>query len=186
MTETFVVLQTQLYELQPDHHIPSKRGKLPSQNGPSKNLQPEVIKLVQRLERLKADILFDRLEAEQRWSEKRDQLMKDAAERRRLQLVSESRSIPDRSTTQDIASRTTDQVNLGSNDAREESDVEALGEFFSGLPDADTCDDSARASSGTRTEPMPGRSVVVRSFGKWNGVNPRRTLEEACKGRSDI
>ncbi|KAL8817458.1 MAG: hypothetical protein Q9223_003713 [Gallowayella weberi] len=183
MTETYVALQTQLYELQPDLQNSSKNCKIPLRHGSAKALTPEIIKIHQRLERLKADILFDLHEAEERWSEKHKQLMKAAAERRKLDLNSESRPISYQSDGQDTAGRTTVQANVTSNGSGDDSDLEALGEFFSGLPDATTSVGINRIDSDTNANNPLGRPVIIRNFGKWNGVNPRRTFEEACKAR---
>ncbi|KAL8798324.1 MAG: hypothetical protein Q9182_006766 [Xanthomendoza sp. 2 TL-2023] len=182
MTETYVALQTQLYELQPDLQNSSKHCKIPLRHGPAKDLKPEITKILQRLERLKADILFDLHEAEERWSEKHNQLMKAAADRRKLDLKSNCRATLYQSDGQDTAGRTTVQANVNGHESGADSDLEALGEFFSGLPDTTT----SVIDSDTNANDPHGRPVVIRNFGKWNGVNPRRTLEEACKARSAI
>ncbi|KAL8699627.1 MAG: hypothetical protein Q9224_001329, partial [Gallowayella concinna] len=183
MTETYIALQTRLYELQPDLQDTNKHCKVPSRHGPAKALNPLVTRLLQRLERLKADVLFDRHEAEHRWSETRNGLLQAAAERRKLHLNSESRPVPDRPDGQNTAGRTKVQADVISNGSGENSDLEALGEFFSGLPDTTTSDDSDRIESDTNADDPHHRRIIIRDFGKWSGVSPRRTFEEACKAR---
>ncbi|KAL8727270.1 MAG: hypothetical protein Q9166_006151 [cf. Caloplaca sp. 2 TL-2023] len=151
MTDTYVTLQTQLYKLQPDLTLEgSAHAKAISRT--AFNLQPRVAKLLQRLERLKADILFDRHDAEQKWSEKRDELAQAAAERRRLHLGSEDRPAPTRPKRRSAQDTTTNHPGGASNDSGEESGAEALGEFFSGLQDTSTSAEGTPATSGVRAE----------------------------------
>ncbi|KAL9602381.1 MAG: hypothetical protein Q9179_002563 [Wetmoreana sp. 5 TL-2023] len=185
MTEKYITLQTQLYDLQPDHNT-ARRPRLVdckpgSHTDPPKDLRPHVARLLRRLERLKADILFDQYEAEQKWNEKRNQLVKAAADRRRLQLdeIARLEATPPAEHEDVVAAAS--RTEKSSNDSEEGDGIEAFSDFFSGLPDI-----SSNGENGVpnpNTEDITPRRTTIRDFGKWNGVNPRRTFEEACKAR---
>ncbi|KAL8852735.1 MAG: hypothetical protein Q9221_002365 [Calogaya cf. arnoldii] len=187
MTQRYVALQTQLYDLQPDLENGPIRGpangKAASRATPVKKPAPQVARILQKLERLKADILFDRHEAEQKWTETRNKLAQAAAERKRLHLQGDDRSAATRANQNKVASDPTNLPLEPSEDSEDDSGVEALGEFFSGLPEPTPSDrDDHLASNADEKESEEG-AVILRDFGKWNGVNPRRTFEEACKAR---
>ena len=193
MTKTYVALQTQLYSLQPDLQVEERQGPANAQAAcriaPQKRFQPQVARLLQRLERLKADILFDRQEAEQLWTEARNKLAQAAAERKRLHLQSESRPVHDRADGQSVTGESTSSLpNEASKDSREEEDggVEAFGEFFSALPEVAASDNNDRITSDASGKGSESGGVTIKDFGKWGGVSPRRTFEEACKARLDM
>lgn len=190
MTETYVTLQTQLYALQPDLQSGVRRApgnwKAASRAASAKNLPQQIARILQKLERLKADILFDPYEAEQKWTETRNKLAQAAAERKRLHLHSEDRSAASRNDHNHVTSNGGNQLNEASKDCEEDGGVEALGEFFSGLPDTPPSGYDDHLISDAEGKEPESRAVVLKNFGKWNGVNPRRTFEEACKARSDV
>ena len=168
----------------------------------------ETKRLLRKIKALQADILFDKVEAHERWSEVRLSLLKEIVERKRLQLSVEetekrySAEIqPNSAGTQ--AAGTGDQQGspLGTDPTRpglsdtavysqtpdpsstsddHDPDLE-LGEFFSSLPVQETNAESGRSMMTTICN---GETVTVRDFGKWTGLNPRRIFEEACKARS--
>lgn len=186
MTDKYIELQTQLYDLQPELGTAGAQGlvngKSRSRSIPAKHVQPQVARLLRRLEHLKADILFDRYDAEQKWTEKHNQLAKAAAERRRLHLDEKPRSDTKSPSDLDNVISATGTVEKPSDQSADEDGVEALGDFFSGLPDY-----SNNGEDGVPNRDIEGsshRPMTVRDFGKWNGVNPRRTFEETCKARS--
>ncbi|KAL8651060.1 MAG: hypothetical protein Q9226_004873, partial [Calogaya cf. arnoldii] len=187
MTQRYVALQTQLYDLQPDLQNGPIRGpangKTASRATPVKKAAPQVARIVQRLERLKADILFDQHEAEQEWTETRNKLAQAAAERKRLHLQGDDRSAAIRANQNQVASDSTNLPLESSEDSENDSGVEALGEFFSGLPEPTPSDRHDHLASNAEGKDSEKGAVVLRDFGKWNGVNPRRTFEEACKAR---
>ncbi|KAL8830580.1 MAG: hypothetical protein Q9170_005671 [Blastenia crenularia] len=185
MTERFIGLQTRLYELDPDFdvagHQNGRKAPLSSKTTPDQNLPSQRVKILRRLERLQRDILFDRYDAEQRWTEKRNQLAKSAAQRKRLQ-------IDNGSTANDIAplrhgdgAAAIRQAQQSSDDSEGDDTAEALGDFFSGLSDDPTTKDCSISSPDIQAS--SGHPIIVRDFGKWGGISPRRTLEDACKAR---
>ncbi|KAL8930444.1 MAG: hypothetical protein Q9208_000628 [Pyrenodesmia sp. 3 TL-2023] len=186
MTERYINLQTQLYELEPDRDIvPVSQKTSNAKSAPKGSLtedsRPRLGKILRRLERLKADILFDRYDADQKWAEKRNQLAKAAAQRRKLQL--DDRNRLDTALSNQREGETASVGADGNTHVALEEDlgVEALGDFFSGLPDAASDIDGDATSSFTKDS--LSRPLTVRDFGKWNGMSPRRILEDACKAR---
>lgn len=184
MTERYIGLKTRLYELEPDFDVTKSKTRsncTATSNTLGREIQPRLVKILRRLERLTSDILFDRYEAEQKWNEKRIGFIQAAAQRKKLQLndiLSSDSVSPD---------RREDQVTLAiqrreeTDTYQEDGEVVALGEFFSGLPEPTDAD--ASGSPNSTLLAATGRPMKIRDFGKWNGISPRRTFEEACKAR---
>ncbi|KAL8938001.1 MAG: hypothetical protein Q9216_004129 [Gyalolechia sp. 2 TL-2023] len=184
MTERYMVLQTRLYELDPERDV-IKSKALSSQaarpNTQRRGLQPQISKILRRLERLTSDILFDRYEAEQKWTEKRNGLVQAAAQRKRLQLNERAASDTASPERRDDQISAANQSGEAADTSREDDEAVALGDFFSGLPefaDTDICGTSNLNVSGAAR-----KSTNLRDFGKWSGISPRRTFEETCKAR---
>lgn len=180
MTKRFIELQTRLYKIDPDFDTACSRdpritkGKSQT-NQIRRSHPPQVSKLLCKVERLKADILFDRYDAERQWKEKRIQLAQTAARRRKLQLDDSNQSGTNSSSKQGVDCTTADPLRESSNDSGDDGGAEALGEFLSGLDDA--------GIPGSDVKGAQRESLTVRDFGKWSGISPRRVLEEACKAR---
>ncbi|KAL9582317.1 MAG: hypothetical protein Q9212_003364 [Teloschistes hypoglaucus] len=179
MTEKYVTLQTRLYGMQPNLNIAESRttmnGQTALRSNVGEDVRSQVARIQRKLERLKGDILFDKSDAEHQWAERRNQLAKAAAERRRLRL--DENTGLEASTARRHENTVAAAIQDGqSSDGSEDDDAaEALGDFFSGLPDGPS--DSPSAMSVTNS------AAKLRDFGRWTGVSPRRTLEEACKAR---
>lgn len=187
MTERYINLQTQLYELEPDRDIVPVSQKISNaKSGPKGSLtgdsQPRLGKILRRLERLKADILFDRYDADRKWAVKRNQLAKAAAQRRKLQLDNRNRLDTALSNQREGDTASVDADGNTHNALEEDLGVEAFGDFFSGLPDA-ALKINVDATSAITEDSLSG-PLTVMDFGKWNGMSPRRILEDACKARS--
>jgi ATP-dependent RNA helicase DHX29 len=64
----------------------------------------------------------------------------------------------------------------------EDSDDDAaLADLFASLPVNEV--DPLTGKTNTVMNGSDGSKVIIRDFGKWTGVNPVRTLEEACRAR---
>ncbi|KAI4101868.1 MAG: hypothetical protein L6R37_004743 [Teloschistes peruensis] len=179
MTEKYVALQTQLYGLQPNLNISEHQtivnSQTQSRSNAGEDVRSQVARLERKLEHLKADILFDKSDAEHHWAGTRNQLAKAAAERRRLHLDENTGSGTSSPRRHENAVAATVQDGQSSDGSNDDDAAEALGDFFSGLPDGPS--DSPSAMS------VANSTAKVRDFGRWTGVSPRRTLEEACKSR---
>ncbi|KAL8880813.1 MAG: hypothetical protein Q9192_007940, partial [Flavoplaca navasiana] len=185
MTERYVTLKTQLYTLQPYLQNEVIRGpakaRVATRAAPVQKPTPEVAKILRKLERLKADILFDQHEAEQAWIQTRNKLFQAAAERKKLHLQDDENDAVMQSNQDQVASDSKNQPSESSEDSEEDGGVEALGEFFSGLPETPPSDTNGHLTPNADGKESDRQAVVLRDFGKWSGVNPRRTFEEACK-----
>lgn len=177
----YVSIQTRIHLLRPDltqmEVRRDRRGKQASQTHQNRRKisDPEVGRLLTKLNRIESDILFDQDEAYRQWVEARITLVKEAAERKRLDLYQ------DNATTNNAE----DQTSTANLKGLEHSDTEdtsmILGDLFSSLPDTRT--DSVTGVTTMVDESSSGVSIVIKDFGNWNGVSPRRTFEEACKAR---
>lgn len=177
----YVSIQTRIHLLRPDLTQMGvrrdRRGKQASQTHQNRReiSDPEVGRLLTKLNRIESDILFDQDEAYRQWLEARITLVKEAAERKRLDLYQ------DNATTNNAE----DQTSTANLKGLEHSDTEdtsmILGDLFSSLPDTRT--DSVTGVTTMVDESSTGVSIVIKDFGNWNGVSPRRTFEEACKAR---
>lgn len=177
----YVSIQTRMHLLRPDltqmEVRRDRRGKQASQTHQNRKeiSDPEVGRLLTKLNRIESDILFDQDEAYRQWMEARITLVKEATERKRLDLDQ------DNATTNNAE----DQTSTANLKGLEHSDTEdtsmILGDLFSSLPDTRT--DSVTGVTTMVDESSSGVSIVIKDFGNWNGVSPRRTFEEACKAR---
>ncbi|KAL8887744.1 MAG: hypothetical protein Q9215_004718 [Flavoplaca cf. flavocitrina] len=187
MTDRYVTLNTQLYTLQPDLSNEVVRGpakaRVASRAAPAQKPTTEIARILQKLDRLKADILFDQHEAEQAWIQMRNKLSQAAAERKRLHLQDDEYASDMQSNQNQVASDSTNQPSESSEDSEEDGGVEALGDFFSGLPETHPSDVNGHLIPNADGKESDRQAVILRDFGKWSGVNPRRTFEEACKAR---
>lgn len=120
-------------------------------------------RLIVKLNKIKADILFDASEASRRWADCQVDLAREAADRRRLGIR--------------------DGIDPNQAEAldNDEDNADMLEGLFDSLP-ASTNGLGVRAE-GTGSEGLGKELVNIRDFGKWTGLSPRRILEEACKSR---
>ena len=166
LIEKYVSLQTQRFQKFPQE-VGHQNKKVKNQVSSAVTSGPfpsKLARLDSKLARIRSDPLFDRDEAERQWATIRIELAREAAGRRRLDITEKS-----------LAPESTES-SCGSEDIEEEDTI--LGELFSSLcNNTDSGDDSMEAP-----HPM-GTSMEIRNFGKWNGMNPRRILEEACRAR---
>ncbi|KAI4148651.1 MAG: hypothetical protein LQ341_001511 [Variospora aurantia] len=183
MTDRYVDLQTRLYELETEQGIAGPQVLSKTENRPEINWtessRSQLVKISSRLKRLKSDILFDQYDADRKWAEKRNELAKAAAQRRKLQLNDEKQSGSADSRRKNAnGAATLGPTHEAHDEPQDEIGVEALGDFFSGLPDID--------SPHVTDSDIPNSSnlpLYVRDFGAWNGMSPTRLLSDACKAR---
>lgn len=178
MLDKYIQLKTGLHERRPDLTeiiAPSKRrGNV---NNRSTSNPPDAVsrRYLSRIRKIESDLLFDKDSALEIWRDIRIKLIRDAAARKQFsscnELISE---------TPETENYTHEQPS--STDAAEEADdAMDLGDFFGSLPQEQAS--SATGVKGMAVLSAEGVSMTVRNFGKWVGVNPRRTLEESCRAR---
>lgn len=196
-------LRARLYELQPREvrMTASSKTSKTSKQKPSKNtarthppVSAKALKLQKALQKIESDILFDQVEADRQWTEKRNLIEQEESARRRMGLVSSKNSgtTSENDTITALPSKPdgkapTEAQNLdptsGESSEGEDGD-DMLGELFAALPQSET--DSTTGVSGMVTESADGTRTAVRDFGKWTGLSPRRVLEEACRSRDAL
>jgi len=141
-------------------------------------------KLLQKLQQIQSDVLFDQQQADAQWDTKKIELAREAADRRKLQLSdaepSRGGSAPAPSETTKLNGVSDEAEQLGQDllaEAEDADDADMLSGMFSALPGVqDTSID--RSAGGTQPS-----NVAIRDFGRLTGMNPKRVLEEACKSR---
>lgn len=183
----YLSLQSQIYDVNPALVDPTQ--KKPKRIGASictidggekAKLDRKVARLTAKLDKIKSDILFDREQAEITWAQHWMQLVKERSERERLgiritgekgyhgKLQQHSGSLASPSTVPESISHELDTGDM-------------FGELFSDLPNSAT--DSTIGTSNMKSANTASLTLVIRSFGKWNGIGPRRVFEEACRAR---
>ena len=177
----YLELQTRLYRRQPDlTQFESRRPKgSKSKKSQGLNLakEPDAISqaILRRLRKLQSDLLFDKEEALEKWNELRLSLVREEVERKKLNINEDRDALNPR--IDDGSSQTPDSNTSSDN----EDSLMKLGDFFSSLPDTET--DGGIGISSIVTAIPGGGSIIVRSFGKWSGVSPRKTFQDACRAR---
>ena len=186
----YLTLQSRLYEINPDLVEPSRRkpkhataNKRSVNNNQGPEADHKIARLTAKLNKIRSDILFDDEEANSRWTETWTRLAKETAERKRLGIRNGNEPIHNGNEREH---QTLEKPLLGSNNVTEPKDnsqdtSDLLGELFSSLPDS--VNDTATGTSNMETTDSAGTTVMIRSFGKWTGISPRRVFEEACRAR---
>ncbi|KAK5115541.1 hypothetical protein LTR62_001200 [Meristemomyces frigidus] len=142
-------------------------------------------KLLEKLNRIASDVLFDQREADGHWLNIRADVAQAVADRKRLQLPQDQQEaqhqsdVPGMSFHGDVneeAERMGKELLQESNEAEDDN---FLSGMFDALPGVVT-----NGSSGADTGAgVSDANVNIRNFGKMVGMSPRRILEEACKSR---
>ena len=183
----YLSLKSQIYDVNPvlvdpTQHKPKRAvaSTCTIDGGEKAELDRKVARLTAKLEKMKSDILFDRQEAEIKWAQQWTQLVKERSERERLGILNtgekgyygksqqDSESLASPSTVPEYISHELDTGDV-------------FGELFSDIPNSAT--DSNIGTSNMKTANAASLTLVIRSFGKWNGISPRRVFEEACRAR---
>lgn len=177
MIEKYLSLRTRRFHLEPQ--VEKKVGKTfrGSTNPPGKpvRLSKRLDRIDTKLAKLKSDILFDEYDAEIRWNSAQAQLNEQAAERRRMGIAREH----DASGTLRSALRQSQQCTPPESPNRHSDDL--LGELFSSLPSTENL--IAGEHDGLKSTDSAGQEIQIKDYGSWNGISPRRVLEEVCKSR---
>ncbi|KAI9167299.1 ATP-dependent RNA helicase DHX29 [Paramyrothecium foliicola] len=178
----YLTTKEKLLELERNFDSNSKKS---SKHDPDSDEALIVAKLEAKIRRIENDVLFDKFIAEQQWKSRKTEV-----ERRLAVARKDARPQPDDPPApEEKASEDSDEQ--GINDeaeriaaeilAENDSDGDDLGGLFASLPQNEV--DPATGQSQTVVNASDGTRIVVRDFGKWTGVAPRRALEEACRSR---
>lgn len=176
LVNKYISLQTQIFELSSDS-FPHVEDKKVSKSNPKlteapRVTPPKLARLYMKVEKIESDILFDRFEASVQWTQIQNQLAKESAERRKLQLDENSQS--QKSVVKKPSSKT-------ANKSEEDDATFMFGDLFTG-----PLEPSVAGSTDSMVTGNDQTAVTIRDFGKWTGVSPRRVFENACKARLDL
>lgn len=172
MITKYLALMTRRFHIstENDEQDDIKRKKQKSQDPPTSLDRRKTARLDSKIASIRSDILFDEDEASRQWSAKRISLARESADRKRLGIgATVGVDVKDNESKTNIPTSADEEV---------EEEASMLGELFSGLPDTTPDDDGYIRLTG-----LGGPSVKVKDFGNWNGMSPRRILEEACRAR---
>lgn len=143
-----------------------------------------------KLKRIADDVLFDKFVGEQEWRKQRAAVERDIAAAKKEQgAKTEEPPKSDMKEPQEQEPSSDDEIN---DEARRiaaeilaeggsEDNEDDLGGLFDSLPQNEV--DEATGKAQTVVTSSDGQKVIIRDFGKWTGVSPRRVLEEACRSR---
>ncbi len=189
LVEKYISLQTRLYKLQPDlvqrgnKKPPNIKSTTKGDHGSNATSRLEATRVLGKMNVIDSDILFDRDEANRRWALVQNDLTKEAAERKKFQLDNEARSA-DLPNAYGSLESGPHAGTVSTSALSEEDPMDMVGGLFSTIPESAT-DAETRATNITSIVPEH-TSIVLRDFGKWTGLSPRRILEEACKARYGV
>ena len=130
-------------------------------------------RLLRKLADIESDILFDGDQATSQWMEVKNARAKEDNERKRLQLSSETPKSPKAAAFQPSTPSISDSGGTQAN--ADDPGMDSLADMFA------SADGELRITS--QEDAAPDKLVTIRDFGKFNGLKPRRVLEEACKAR---
>ncbi|RAK95135.1 putative ATP dependent RNA helicase, partial [Aspergillus ibericus CBS 121593] len=170
----YLELQARLYGLRPELFDQPKKGKKGGRKPTGADVQdPQIARLQRKIASIENDVLFDRYEAEYKWSEKLDDLRKEAAFVRRSQPA--EKPVPDDAGNQEQLDEKTAEPEDAMPLLDNEENTDLLGDMFQ--------DEEPVLEIGVITAELNKASIKIRDFGKWTGLSPRRVLEETCKAR---
>jgi ATP-dependent RNA helicase DHX29 len=181
LSEAWLRTKRQLFMINPTENDGSgkkSRSTKSAKSDSAVNKSRSERKLDAKLSKIESDVLFDLREAEYQWAEIKIDLVRQAAERKRLQLQPDTGAKPSRaaaassSDVNDEAEKIAKEM-LAENDLSDGEDF--LGGIFDALPGVQQATNGSGAASDATT--------LIRDFGKLTGMSPKRVLEEACKAR---
>ena len=191
MLSCFLSTKAKLYDIRPDLVDGSSHKKWNKRRPGARHTEssttppimtPAVKKLQQKLRRIESDLLFDKQEAEAQWAAQRNDLARDQAERRKLNLPDrrpqlaqdQGPAAQEQSPLQEASTPDPDNV---LDDGSGEDD-NALGDLFAAEPA--TLQQSEPAPT-SQTEDTSNMKII--DFGQSKGMDPTRVLEETCRSR---
>lgn len=183
LVEKYLTLQARLYEINPKavdgstHSRKVGKNRLPASiDNLDSDTKPAVKRLTGKLDKIRADVLFDEDEANRRWTEMQVKLAREHAERTKLGVHGNQGS-----ERQTVVKASSDFVeHLETSEPTDETE-DMLGELFANLPESTT--NASTGVSDLSTTDSNGHTVEIRDFGKWTGMSPRRVLEETIRSR---
>ncbi|PHH91374.1 hypothetical protein CDD83_735 [Cordyceps sp. RAO-2017] len=177
----YIAAKAKLLELNRAHAM----GKTRRHDAGNDDTDVEIAKQEAKLRKIDGDVLFDKFTAEQRWKVERVAVEKKlAAARQHAQQDQEPGASdpaaeagkPDDDDISAEAERIAAEVL-----ADQDEDDDDIAGLFASLPQDEV--DPQTGKTRTVINSSSGAKVVIRDFGDWTGIKPRRVLEEACRSR---
>lgn len=153
----------------------------------------EIAKLEAKINKIQNDVLFDEFSAEQKWKsekivvEKQLAVAKKEAEAAAEEAKQKAEQPPDEDDEEDDDDEEEDDVNNEAKRiaaeilAQQDEDDDDIAGLFASLPQNEV--DPNTGKTQTVINSADGTKLVLRDFGKWTGVSPKRVLEESCRSR---
>lgn len=141
-------------------------------------------KLEAKIKMIENDVLFDKPTAELEWRAKKVAVEQQlAAARKQVEAQVEPAASID---SAQINEPKGDDVNeeaerIAAEILAEGDELDDIGGLFDSLPQNEI--DPTTGKSQTVVNSANGVKLIIKDFGKWTGMGPRRILEEACRSR---
>lgn len=182
LLSTYLATKMKLYELQPSLVESGGKGRnQQAKTAPASKNSSNVRKLQAKLQKIEADVLFDKYEADSQWILRRNQIAQDVADRKRLQLPDRSARVESAKNADDRSKRIASTVDSSSsattNDNTDEDDDNAFADLFGAEDPNETVQTAASDSA------LSGRTIRILNYGQIQGLTPSRILEETCRAR---
>ena len=163
LTEKYVLIQRLLWDAHKQERTDS--AKVASRK------RKRVLRLNQKLQRVRRDPLFDEYEAQVQWDAEFIELQ--AVHQQHMRAAATQRQKTKRASAGEDSDGNTNFKNLLSNGhGTNDGGVEFLGGIFGELEDA---------SVPEQSQEVPKDSVRLLDLVKWSGLSPRKLLDEVCK-----
>ena len=176
----YLETKTKLFHLLPARGLVDReaKGRKGKQNGPP--LDPEAMKLMNKITRIENDILFDKYVAEQEWQKKKIILEKEAAAARAANGGAAER-VPhpaeDSDSEDDIMVQAAKMSKLMLESDSDDSD-DGVADLFAQLPVTEV---DANGNSIQVLNNPDGTKVAIREFAKSAGIQPRRVDRKSTR-----
>lgn len=147
--------------------------------------QLEIAKLEAKIKKIESDVLFDKFNADLRWKSEKILVERQlAAAKKEAQAAAEElRSKAEQTPEANADDSVNDEADRIAAEilAQEDEDSDAIAGLFASLPQNEV--DPNTGKTQTVINAADGTKLVLRDFGKWTGVGPRRVLEDSCRSR---
>jgi ATP-dependent RNA helicase DHX29 len=180
LLSVYLRTKSRLFEINPEAQRQAGRGRGKSTK---MTLQTDKTlaerKLEQRIQKIESDILFDKREAEAHWAGQKIELLRKAAERKKLRLEDVNQDAAGERKTDSMVDTVDEAEKLGQEllqEVEDDEDDNLLSGMFDALPGVVQANGDAASSKDSP-------HITIRDFGKVTGMSPKRVLEEACKAR---
>ncbi|KAM3449944.1 hypothetical protein MY3296_006472 [Beauveria thailandica] len=141
-------------------------------------------KVEAKIQMIENDVLFDKSTAEIQWRARKIVVEQQLAATRKQSEADRGHAMPMESLTLDESK--TYHINdeaerIAAKILAQDEATDDIGGLFDSLPQNEV--DPTTGKSQTVITDANGMKLVLKDFGKWTGMGPRRILEEACRSR---